>query len=97
MKTSIVSVGIALLIFAPFVFGDSVHHRTEGPCYQVNIQNDAVNRSNVRQNCDRNFSRTVQAGAQNSAQTVQSGSVNNNKVRQYQYDVSKYFDRMRGN
>lgn len=97
MKASIVSVGVVLLISAPFAFGDSVHDRTEGPCFQVNIQNDPVNRSNVRQNCDRNFNRTVQAGAQNSAQTVQSGGVNDNKVRQSQYDVSKYFDRMRGN
>ena len=97
MKVSIVSVGAVLLTAAPFAFGDSVPDRTQGPCYQVNIQNDQVNRSNVRQNCDRNFSRTVQAGAQNSAQTVQSGSVNNNKVRQYQYDMSRYFDRMRGN
>jgi len=93
MKTSILSLGVVLLIAAPFVYGD----RSGGPCFSVNIQNDPVNRSSVRQNCDRNISRTVQAGARNRAQTVQTGSVNDNKVRQYRYERSKYWDRMRGN
>jgi len=97
MKTSIVYVGVALLITFPLAYGGSTGNRTSGPCFSVNIQNDPVNRSNVRQNCDRNVSRTVQAGNRNQAQTIQTGSVNDNKVRQYRYDRSKYFGRMRGN
>mgnify|MGYP003573491365 CR=1 FL=1 len=96
MKASIVSAGVALLISTPFVFGDSAYERTEGPCFKVSIQNDRVNRSNVQQNCDWNFSRTVQAGAHNSARTIQSGGVNVNKVRQFQYDMPRYSDRRRG-
>ena len=96
MKSSILSVGIMLLISTPFSFGASVHDRTDGPCFHVNIQNESVNRSSVQQNCDRNISRTVQAGTENWAQTIQTGSVNDNNVRQYHYDRSKYFDRMRG-
>lgn len=95
MKTSILSVGIVLLAAMPFAHGGSAPDRTHGPCFRVTIQNDRVNEADVRQNCDRNVSRTVQVGARNRAQTVQTGSVNNNKVRQYHFDSSKYFGRMR--
>lgn len=97
MKTSIVSVGVALMVALPLAYGGSTGNRTSGPCFSVNIQNDPVNRLNVRQNCNRNISRTVQAGNRNQAQTIQTGSVNDNKVRQYHYDRSKSFGRMRDN
>ena len=96
MKTSILSAGFALLVAVPLAYGDSTRDQTYDPCFNVNIQNDAVNRSSVRQNCDHNINRTVQAGEQNWAQTLQTGQVNDNKVRQYQYDRSKYLDRLRG-
>lgn len=96
MKISIASVGVLLLISAPFSFGDSVRERTDSPCFHVNIQAESVNRSSVQQNCDRNISRTVQAGNENWAQTTQTGSVNDNKVRQYHFDRSQYFGRLRG-
>ena len=97
MKTPILSLGIVLLVSIPFAYGDTVPDRTQGPCFSVNIQNDQINESSVQQNCDRNFSRTVQAGSQNWAETIQTGQINDNKVRQYLYDKSKYLDRMRGN
>lgn len=97
MKFSMLSVGVLLLAAMPVSYGGSAPDRTDGPCFRVNIQNEQENRSNVQQNCDRNVNRTVQAGARNSAQTMQTGNVNDNKVRQYHYDVSEYFDRMRGN
>lgn len=97
MKTSILSAGIVLLVSVPFAYSDTVPDRTQGPCFSVNIQNDQLNESSVQQNCARNVSRTVQAGSQNWAQTIQTGQVNDNKVRQYLYDKSKYLARMRGN
>ena len=81
MKSSIAYVGVALLMALPLAYGGSTGNRTSGPCFSVNIQNNPVNKSNVRQNCDRNVSRTVQAGNRNQAQTIQTGSVNDNKVR----------------
>ncbi len=96
MKISILSAGFALLLAVPFAYGESTGAQTYDPCFNVNIQNDSVNRSSVRQDCDHNINRTVQAGDQNWAQTIQTGQVNDNKVRQYQYDRSKYFDRIRG-
>jgi hypothetical protein len=91
MKTSILSMGIVLLASVPFAYGDSAGGRVNDPCFRVSIQNDSVNKSNVRQDCDRNVNRTVQA------RTVQTGEVNDNKVRQYSYDRSDYLDRLRGN
>jgi len=79
----------------PLAHGGAAPDQSERPCYRVTIQNDPVNESDVRQNCDRNVSRTVQVGARNRAQTVQSGSVNTNKVRQYHFDASKYFGPIR--
>lgn len=93
MKTPIL-IGLALLVSGPLAYGgEPVYERTHGPCFKVTIQADAVNESNVQQNCDQNFNRTVQAGKQNRAQTVQTGEVNDNKVRQYDY--SQYLDRKR--
>ncbi|MGB5831834.1 MAG: hypothetical protein WBG92_07575 [Thiohalocapsa sp.] len=97
MKASMLSVGVVLLTAMPVSYAGTVSDRTADPCFHVSIQNQQVNRSNVRQNCDRNVNRTVQAGAQNSAATMQTGNINDNKVRQYDYDVSKYFDRKRRN
>lgn len=90
MKTSIVSVGILLFYFVPLAQADGGRDRTQGPCYSVNIQNDRVNQSDVQQDCEMNFSRTVQAGRENRAATIQTGDVNNNKVRQYQYEHPRY-------
>ncbi len=95
MKASNFAFGVLLLAAVAPVYAGSGPDRTSGPCFRVTIQNDRVNESRVRQNCDRNYSRTVQAGARNRATTVQTGDVNDNKVRQYDYDVSRYFDRMR--
>ena len=96
MKPSLLSVGVALLAAMPLAYAESVSDQTNRPCFHVGVQNDRVNESNVQQHCDRNFNRTVQAGALNQAQTIQSGSINNNKVRQYHYDVPAYFNRNRG-
>ncbi|GEM_PF-912734 len=96
MKISILSLGVLVLAAVPLAYGDTIHNRTRGPCFQVTIQADPVNHAQVEQNCDWNYSRTVQAGRENQAHTVQTGEVNNNKVRQYQYDMSQYFGRTRG-
>ncbi|SDW76555.1 hypothetical protein [Thiocapsa roseopersicina] len=90
MKTSILSVGILLFSIVPLAQADGGRERTQGPCYSVNIQNDRVNQSDVKQDCDMNFSRTVQAGKENRAATIQTGDVNSNKVRQYQYEHPRY-------
>ena len=95
MKTSILSAGILLLAGLPIAYGGSAPEQSQRPCYRVTIQSDPVNESDVRQNCERNVSRTVQVGARNQAQTIQSGSINNNRVRQYHFDSSRYFGRMR--
>jgi hypothetical protein len=79
----------------PIAHGGPAPDQSHRPCYRVTIQTDRVNESDVRQNCARNVSRTVQVGARNRAQTIQTGSVNNNKVRQYHFDRSRYFGRMR--
>jgi len=97
MKILILSAGVVLLVAIPFAHGGAMPDQTYRPCYGVTIQTDRVNESDVQQNCDRNVSRTVQVGARNRAQTIQTGSVNNNKVRQYQVDRSKYFGRVRDN
>ena len=95
MKISIFPAGVLLLVAMPFAHGGPASDPAQGPCFRVTIQNDQVNESDVRQNCDRNVSRTVQVGARNRAQTIQTGSVNNNKVRQFPFDRSKYFGQMR--
>jgi hypothetical protein len=90
MKTLILSIGILLFSSMPLAHADSGRDRTQGPCYSVNIQNDRVNQSDVEQDCEMNFSRTVQAGKENRTTTIQTGDVNNNKVRQYQYQHPRY-------
>jgi hypothetical protein len=90
MKKSTLSVGILLFSLVPSAHADTGRDRTQGPCYSVNIQNDRVNQSEVKQDCEMNFSRTVQAGKDNRAATIQTGDVNNNKVRQYQYQHPRY-------
>lgn len=96
MKPSIFLIGAAMLGSAYLAHGETTQERIEKPCFSVNIQNDRVNNATVHQNCDLNFSRTVQAGANNTAVTVQSGQLNSNKVRQYWYDRMEYFGRIRG-
>lgn len=90
MKISILAASVALSAVVPLSHGGPVPDRPDGPCFGVTIQNDPANEADVRQNCDRNVSRTVQVGARNRAQTTQTGSANNNKVRQYHFDSSKY-------
>ncbi len=96
MNISILAVGLALAVATPVAVGDSAGDRSQGPCFGVTVQNQPVNQARVEQNCNRNFSRTVQAGRENSAYTVQTGRVNDNKVRQYHYDPARYLERMRG-
>ena len=93
MKPSILAMTAALLVAAPFAYAGANGERTHGPCFNVQIQNERNNHSSVRQNCDRNFSRTVQAGHDNRAETIQTGRVNDNKVRQYHYGSYRFPDR----
>jgi Ni/Co efflux regulator RcnB len=96
MKALSFSLVAALLSAAPLVQGEAVRDPAQSPCFNVSVQNERVNRSVVEQDCQRNYGRTVQAGQSNWAQTVQSGEVNDNKVRQYQYEHLRYPDRKRG-
>ena len=84
MRASILAMAAALLVAAPFAHAGANGERTHGPCFNVQIQNDRNNHSSVRQNCDMNFSRTVQAGHNNRVETIQNGRINDNRVRQYQ-------------
>ena len=93
MRASILAMTAALLVAAPFAYAGANGDRTHGPCFNVQIQNERNNHSSVRQNCDMNFSRTVQAGHHNRAETIQNGRVNDNKLRQYQYGNSRFPDR----
>jgi hypothetical protein len=95
MQASIVSACVLLLAATPIAHGGSPPDQSQRPCYRVTIQTDRVNASDVRQNCERNVSRTVQVGARNRAQTIQTGGVNDNRTRQYHFDSSRYFGRMR--
>jgi hypothetical protein len=97
MKSSIPAAALILLTMVPLVQADPIRDQARRPCFNVEVQNDRINRSSVQQDCDRNVNRTVQAGADNAAQTVQYGETNSNHVRQYQYDPSKYLSRIRGN
>lgn len=96
MKALVISTVAALLAAAPLVQGDPSPEGTRGACFNVKIQNERVNQASVEQNCNRNYSRTVQAGQSNWAETVQSGEINSNKVRQYHYENLRYPDRKRG-
>ena len=96
MKPSLLVIGTTVLGSTLLAQGGAAQEVIERPCISVNIQNERVNRSSVSQHCDRNYSRTVQAGAHNSAATAQTGTVNDNAVRQYWYDRMHYLDRVRG-
>lgn len=91
ISTSLSIAALLSLLATPLVYGGKGADRSSGPCFRVTVQNDRVNESNVRQDCEWNVNRTVQAGKINRAYTHQTGRVNNNKVRQYNYDASKYF------
>jgi len=95
MKISIPLVGVALLGVLSFAQGGAVPDRANGPCVRVTVQNDRVNESAIRQDCDTNVSRTVQLGAENHARTTQTGRVNNNKVRQIHFNKEEYFPQRR--
>jgi hypothetical protein len=96
MKATILTMSIALSTLLPLAPAASASDPTPGPCLHVQIQNERNNQSSVRQECEINVSRTVQAGETNHAQTLQTGRVNDNKVRQYQYDRSRLADAWRG-
>lgn len=96
MKPSILLIGVSMLGSAYLAHGEASQGPVQRPCFSVNIQSNPVNNATVEQNCDRNFNRTVQAGAHNTAVTIQSGTVNSNKVRQYWYDRMEYLGRIRG-
>lgn len=83
MKRPIIALGLAMLVATPLAAGHAPAERSHGPCFHVSVQNDRHNQSSVRQTCDMNFSRTVQAGETNQADTFQSGYLNDNKVRQF--------------
>lgn len=93
MKSYILMMGLVLIAAIPVTHADSTKDQAARPCLSVNVQNETTNRASVQQNCDRNINRTVQAGKNNAAITVQSGDVNDNKIRQYQYDRDKYLQR----
>jgi hypothetical protein len=97
MKRFIPAATLVLLTMVSAAQADPIPEQSQRPCFNVEVQNDPVNRSSVRQNCNRNVSRTVQAGADNAAQTIQIGEINSNKTRQYHYDRSKYSDRIHAN
>ena len=64
MRTVLIPASIVLLMATSVVHADSQRdpHR---PCFSVNIQNEPVNSALVRQSCRINYSRTVQAGNEN--------------------------------
>lgn len=86
MKYAFFPMVAALLVAAPMVQGGAPRDQGQRPCFSVNIQNQRSNDARVEQHCYRNYSRTVQAGRYNRVETIQTGEVNDNKVRQYQYD-----------
>lgn len=96
MKISTLLLGSVLMVSTLMAQADAAHNSSRNLCFSVNVQNETANTSTVRQNCDRNFNRTVQAGNRNLSRTVQSGTLNDNKVRQYWYDRMEYLDRIRG-
>lgn len=82
-------IAAALLIPGSSVYSQVPRDNSNRPCYDVNIQIDRNNRSNVRQDCGRNDSRTMQAGQTNDAMTSQHGDVNTNEVKQYGFDAQR--------
>lgn len=96
MRTPALAAGLLLLATGPLALADSAGQRTDGPCFNVTIQRDRVNDAHVVQDCDLNVSRTVQVGKSNRAYTHQTGQVNDNKVRQYQFDHWRQTRHIRG-
>ena len=96
MKHSTLVIGAAMLGSTLLAQAGVAQKTIQRPCMSVNIQNEQVNHSSVQQHCDRNYSRTVQAGAHNRAATTQIGTVNDNVVRQYWYERTQYLERVRG-
>ncbi len=96
MKRTLSVAACLIVVCLPMAHADKQQEQAQRPCVNVEVQNDRVNRSFVQQDCYRNLNRTVQAGADNTAQTIQRGAINNHKTRQYQYDQSRYLDRVRG-
>lgn len=84
MKTFSYFLAVALM-----VMGASAYAAGKRPfCADVNVQIDQDNKSEVQQNCDRNVSRTAQAGQNNSAMTEQNGRINDNTVRQHEFSAA---------
>lgn len=79
------TVAIALLGASGAALAQAQRDNSSRPCIDVNVQIDKENTSKVRQRCDINMSRTMQAGENNTAETRQSGDVNDNSVDQYEY------------
>ncbi len=96
MKATLMASGVVILALGSFTFGATASERTHGPCFNVQIQHERINQSNVRQDCDINVSRTVQVGQQNESNTQQRGARNDNKVRQTQYDHPAFSTSTRG-
>lgn len=94
MKTLLPAATLALIALAATAHADPARDPSQSPCFEVNIQNDRDNRASVDQDCRMSYSRTVQAGQTNSAHTVQTGEINNNRVRQYQYEPPRSHDRV---
>lgn len=96
MKATLLASGVAILALGSFTFGATAGERTHGPCFNVQIQHERINQSNVRQDCDINVSRTVQVGQHNESNTQQTGARNDNKVRQTQYERPAFSTFTRG-
>ncbi|WP_295405579.1 hypothetical protein [uncultured Thiocystis sp.] len=86
MKTLLSLLVLGLTLSSASVYSQAARDNSNRPCFDVNVQIDRNNRSNVDQDCGQNYSRTMQAGQNNEATTYQSGDVNDNKVRQYGQD-----------
>jgi len=88
MKIALYSfVAILSSVTTMLAYGQSEHDNSGRPCYDVNVQIDQNNRSDVKQDCGMNYGRTAQAGKNNEATTNQRGDVNNNSTRQYEYNA----------
>ncbi|CAK0771064.1 conserved hypothetical protein [Gammaproteobacteria bacterium] len=68
-------------------YGQEPRDNSGRPCFDVNVQIDRNNKTNVKQDCGYNDSRTMQAGQNNNASTTQRGAVNTNEVKQYEFNA----------
>ena len=89
MKQISFAVAIALLGTGAASMAQAPRDNSNRPCIDVNVQIDKENTSKVRQRCEINVSRTMQAGQENTAETRQTGDVNDNSVDQYEYKAVK--------